>query len=64
MPDLAATNFCVVGRKYGVSDNAVSKWRRGLRRLARRIPAGASPAAARPQGEMTLAAGELRSPFD
>jgi transposase-like protein len=26
MADLAATNFCAVGRKYGVSDNAVRKW--------------------------------------
>jgi hypothetical protein len=26
MADLARTNFCAVGRKYGVSDNAVRKW--------------------------------------
>ena len=26
MADLAATNFCAVARRYGVSDNAVRKW--------------------------------------
>jgi ferredoxin len=26
MAELAATNFCAVGREYGVSDNAVRKW--------------------------------------
>ncbi len=26
MAELAASNFCAVGRKYGVSDNAVRKW--------------------------------------
>jgi transposase-like protein len=26
MADLAATSFCAVGRKYGVSDNAIRKW--------------------------------------
>ena len=24
--ELEASNFCAVGRKYGVSDNAVRKW--------------------------------------
>lgn len=26
LADLAASNFSAVGRKYGVSDNAVRKW--------------------------------------
>jgi hypothetical protein len=26
MAELAASNYCAVGRKYGVSDNAVRKW--------------------------------------
>jgi hypothetical protein len=30
--ELAASNFCAVGRKYGVSDNAVRKWLRWYER--------------------------------
>jgi hypothetical protein len=26
LKEIAETNFCVVGKKYGVSDNAVRKW--------------------------------------
>lgn len=26
MAELEATSYCAVGRKYGVSDNAVRKW--------------------------------------
>ena len=32
MAELAATNYCAVGRKYGVSDNAVRKWVRQYER--------------------------------
>ncbi len=34
MRELEATNFCAVGRKYGVSDNAVRKWVLAYRREA------------------------------
>lgn len=26
MAEIEATSYCAVGRKYGVSDNAVRKW--------------------------------------
>ena len=26
MKDIEETNYCAVGRKYGVSDNAIRKW--------------------------------------
>lgn len=32
LAELAASNFCAVGRKYGVSDNAVRKWLRWYER--------------------------------
>jgi hypothetical protein len=38
MADLAATNFCAVGRKYGVSDNAVRKWVRWYEAAYERRP--------------------------
>ena len=34
--DLAEMSFCAVGRKYGVSDNAIRKWLRWYDREARR----------------------------
>lgn len=34
--DLAESNFCAVGRKYGVSDNAVRKWVRWYEEAERR----------------------------
>jgi hypothetical protein len=40
MADLAATNFCAVGRKYGVSDNAVRKWVRWYEATHERRPEG------------------------
>ena len=39
MADLAATNFCAVGRKYGVSDNAVRKWVRWYEAERERVAA-------------------------
>lgn len=41
--DLATMSFCAVGRKYGVSDNAVRKW---LRWYEREAPAVADSVAA------------------
>jgi transposase-like protein len=32
MRELAETNYSAVGRKYGVSDNAVRKWVRAYQR--------------------------------
>ena len=32
MAEIAATSFCAVGRKYGVSDNAIRKWVRAYER--------------------------------
>jgi transposase-like protein len=32
MAELAATNYSAVGRKYGVSDNAIRKWVRAYQR--------------------------------
>lgn len=34
LAEIEATNFCAVGRKYGVSDNAVRKWVRQYEREA------------------------------
>ena len=30
--EVAATSWCAVGRKYGVSDNAIRKWVRAYER--------------------------------
>ncbi len=32
MSEIAATNYCAVARKYGVSDNAIRKWVRAYER--------------------------------
>jgi transposase-like protein len=32
MAELAASSYLAVGRKYGVSDNAIRKWVRGYQR--------------------------------
>jgi hypothetical protein len=40
--ELAESNFCAVGRRYGVSDNAVRKWLRAYEReAAQQDPGGA-----------------------
>jgi transposase-like protein len=40
--DVVAMSFLAVGRKYGVSDNAVRKWLRWYERQAEREAAGAA----------------------
>lgn len=41
MAEIEATNYCAVGRKYGVSDNAVRKWVRFYERERARVRGGA-----------------------
>jgi hypothetical protein len=40
MAEIEATSYCAVGRKYGVSDNAVRKWVRFYEREAERVRGG------------------------
>lgn len=42
MAEIEATSYCAVGRKYGVSDNAVRKWVRHYKReqMGRAVRAG------------------------
>jgi hypothetical protein len=37
MAEIEATSYCAVGRKYGVSDNAVRKWVRFYERERDRV---------------------------
>lgn len=37
LAEIEATSYCAVGRKYGVSDNAVRKWVRFYERAAERV---------------------------
>jgi HNH endonuclease len=59
MADLSATSFCAVGRKYGVSDNAVRKWVRWYEaereRLAGSGGSGSEGPVGREPGTMTEA---------
>ncbi|MDX6623315.1 MAG: hypothetical protein QOE75_1247 [Solirubrobacterales bacterium] len=41
LAELEATSYCAVGRKYGVSDNAVRKWVRFYERERARVREGA-----------------------
>lgn len=41
MAEIEATSYCAVGRKYGVSDNAVRKWVRFYERERARVRDGA-----------------------
>ena len=41
MAEIEATSYCAVGRKYGVSDNAVRKWLRFYEREVARVRDGA-----------------------
>lgn len=41
LAEIAATSYLAVGRKYGVSDNAVRKWVRFYEREAERVRGGA-----------------------
>jgi len=60
--DLQTMSFCAVGRKYGVSDNAVRKWLRWYERQQERAAAEAQPPDVQPDqgddapGQDTLAA--------
>ena len=46
MREIAETSYVAVGRRYGVSDNAIRKWVRQYEREAGQVSARASPAAA------------------
>ena len=48
LAEIEATNYCAVGRKYGVSDNAVRKWVRFYEREREAAAAGSSGAASAP----------------
>jgi hypothetical protein len=41
MAEIEASSYCAVGRKYGVSDNAVRKWVRFYERQQERVRSGA-----------------------
>ena len=45
LAEIEATNYCAVGRKYGVSDNAVRKWVKFYERERESAAAGSSDAA-------------------
>jgi transposase-like protein len=45
MAELEATSYCAVGRKYGVSDNAVRKWVRFYEREREAATGGSADAA-------------------
>jgi hypothetical protein len=48
LAEIEATSYCAVGRKYGVSDNAVRKWVKFYERERESTPAGCSDSASRP----------------
>ncbi|MFL5904717.1 MAG: hypothetical protein ACJ76Q_13045 [Solirubrobacteraceae bacterium] len=43
LAEIEASSWCAVGRKYGVSDNAVRKWVRQYERERERGPPAAPP---------------------
>jgi transposase-like protein len=43
LAEIGASSWCAVGRKYGVSDNAVRKWVRQYERERERGPPAAPP---------------------
>jgi hypothetical protein len=50
LAEIAATSYCAVGRKYGVSDNAIRKW---VREYEREASAGGGEALAQSGDELT-----------
>jgi hypothetical protein len=59
MADLAATNFCAIGRKYGVSDNAV---RKSVRRYEAELERAAVSKAAGSAGSADVESGTKPDP--
>jgi transposase-like protein len=49
LAEIAALGYLAVGRKYGVSDNAIRKWRLAYEAERRSAPGVAAPAAVAPQ---------------
>jgi transposase-like protein len=48
MAEIEATSYVAVGRKYGVSDNAIRKWVRQYEREAGALEGDAEPRAGPP----------------
>ena len=51
MAEVAATSWSAVGRKYGVSDNAIRKWVRAYERERHEVAASGRRPAAPDQGQ-------------